>query len=365
MDNIEELDYQSLDQRFGNLLENAPNINKEMLEKTSFEISGYPHYENVASNWYGYFLDTSESHGLKDLFVKSLTEIVRAKGGPDMFLTACSVMREYQTDKGNFIDILAYESSQEGGYRNPIIIENKINADLYNDLEDYYDSIKELEAEDNQKAAIVLSLKPVSMEGRHQKYINITHGEWLAVVKKNLGEYILGSNPKYLNYLQDFIQNIERLTDMGRVKMLKDHIIYCMENAEEINELITIWGNAINHIGDQLQDTFSDTSWEWARKNSGSISFKMPNTPFVGYVHHGEIFNKKEYRIEIWISGAEYVKKWLEIVKSELTEKYEKMINMKASTDAKEWASLGDKKYAIDKKNIENFSSSPINFTTL
>jgi hypothetical protein len=42
------------------------------VERTILEISGYPHYENVASNILGFFLDPKNGHGLERIVLESL-----------------------------------------------------------------------------------------------------------------------------------------------------------------------------------------------------------------------------------------------------------------------------------------------------
>ena len=44
---------------------------KEEKETNIFDITGYPHYENVASNILKFFFDTNEVHGYRDLWLRS------------------------------------------------------------------------------------------------------------------------------------------------------------------------------------------------------------------------------------------------------------------------------------------------------
>lgn len=64
--------------KYKEMLNTFKNINtkKKKSLKTFMEVSGYPHFENVASNILTFFFTSDEEHGLNDLFFKSLIEIV-------------------------------------------------------------------------------------------------------------------------------------------------------------------------------------------------------------------------------------------------------------------------------------------------
>ena len=44
--------------------------------KTFLGIAKQPHYENVLSNIYAFYFDVNEVHQFKDLFIKSLLELI-------------------------------------------------------------------------------------------------------------------------------------------------------------------------------------------------------------------------------------------------------------------------------------------------
>lgn len=71
-------------------------------ETTLFDIAGFPHYENVVSNIYAYFLDPNQPHGLGTLFIDALSKLI---GAGFTFITP-DVHREYTTKKGGRIDLV-------------------------------------------------------------------------------------------------------------------------------------------------------------------------------------------------------------------------------------------------------------------
>ena len=180
---------------------------KDLPEKvtTLFDIAEFPERERVISNFYAYYFNPAAEHGFKDLFVAALSKLIVIKTGSEEIIenyAFCEVHKEVRTEKGNFIDIVIYESSSK---ENAIIIENKINATLYNDLTDYYKSI----SVKSKKIGVVLSLKKETTLPK--EFINITHFELVTKVEQASGYYFLHASPKQLVILKEFIQNMKSM----------------------------------------------------------------------------------------------------------------------------------------------------------
>ena len=109
--------------------------------KTFLGIAKQPHYENVLSNIYAFYFDVNEVHQFKDLFIKSLLELinrsilVKEKTVFETF-SEFDVFTEYGIKDQKRIDILLQNNEQA------IIIENKVYHHLNNDLNEYYNEIK-------------------------------------------------------------------------------------------------------------------------------------------------------------------------------------------------------------------------------
>ena len=117
---------------------------------TLFDIADFPHYETVISNFYSFYLNPSEQHGLSDLFISVLSDIIKRKTGGHSIIAnskICYTEREVYTDNGKYIDIVVSEPSEfDDVVENAIIIENKVDASVYNDkikeIIDLYSTIK-------------------------------------------------------------------------------------------------------------------------------------------------------------------------------------------------------------------------------
>ncbi|WP_318639798.1 PD-(D/E)XK nuclease family protein [Flavobacterium ardleyense] len=212
--------------------------------KTFLGIAKQPHYENVVSNIYAFYFNGNEAHRLKDLFIKSLLEIINtsliAKNTDDFetFLDF-TIRTEYGTKNQKRIDLLLQNNEQA------IIIENKVLHELNNDLDEYYNEIKV-----TTKIGIVLSLHPIS-DIKHERFINITHLQLVSTVMQNLGSYMLNANDKYLAFLKDFCQNI---INLSHPIMEKENIIFYYKNQEKINQLNTFKKKLKEHIISQVVD---------------------------------------------------------------------------------------------------------------
>lgn len=212
--------------------------------KTFLGIAKQPHYENVMSNIYAFFFDTNEVHNLKDLFMKSLLELINNSSLANqniVFETFLNfkVITEYETKNKKRIDLLLQSNDQA------IIIENKVYHQLNNDLDEYYNEIDVA-----YKMGIVLSLHPIT-NIKHHRFINITHLQLVTKVLQNLCNYVLNANDKYLVFLKDFCQNI---INLSHPIMEKDNIAFYYRNQDKINQLANFKYKLREHILGQVID---------------------------------------------------------------------------------------------------------------
>ena len=212
------------------MLINFDNIPKLKERKPTYlEIAGFPHYENVISNILAFFIETKEMHKLEDLFIKSIIECYfNTEIGNEKIITQ-SVSREVLTEKNKRIDILI-ETEKE-----IICIENKIFADLYNDLEEYSNHVLRIKETDKKIINIVLSMNKINDELMTNGFKNITYKELFEKIEKYLGTYISYTNSEYFKYLLDLKFTIKNL--YGEEKMDQKTKEFFIENWERINEL--------------------------------------------------------------------------------------------------------------------------------
>lgn len=343
------------------LLEYTPTEVEEEYP-TLFDISSYPHYENVISSWYKFFLVEENPHGLGKLFYSSLLELVGLEYS-DSGATPCKVEREYPTKGGGRIDLLVYEEKEGKLFRNPIIIENKIYADLPNDLDDYYDSV---EAEN--KIVLVLSLhghEKIQLKkersGEEKKKFKVrTHNQYMDKIKKNIPDYIGSVDPKYFIYLQDFINNIERIT---MPYVITEDMKYYFDNSKKFNTLLKVKKKAYQFLVNVLCESVRDkesNNWSWGRTAATGdyVSFTTDNKDAVFYI----TLDGDNYEIKVWIN-KNFQKQWdnMNNDKKDYAKQLIEELNQsglpKRKADSAESGVLASANYKINIDQLESFGT--------
>lgn len=217
-----------------------------------FSISGFPHYEDVLSNWYAFFFRTEEVHGFGRLFTQALLELIAEKAAeplPDGFMGGTvHCRREQKTKRGNYIDLVLYDEENEPNtFNNVIVFENKVYHILNNDLKDYYESMKT--SGGGVKTGVVMTL--FTYTGKKEPgYIYLTHSEFLSKVFMLFPSYNATSDNKFTFYIKDIDQNIQRLT--SEMKM-NDNVLFYFKNVEKFRKLKEVSDEAAGFIYGQIR----------------------------------------------------------------------------------------------------------------
>ena len=240
--------------------------NEAKTDEDFFSICGFPHYERVVSNVLAFFLDNKREHGLEDLFIQSLL----ASGGIayEDFDLNYKVETEVQTDRGNFIDLVVESDLFV------IIIENKIYASLYNDLEDYYTyyaNTPNINMGSRKIFAFVLSL--AKLPSIHSKYIFIDYDRLFFEIKTRLGEVVLRANQRYLSLLFDFIKNIENMKrgnamDYAFINFVKEHNTEIDNINSRLKKIHDDFRRVVGSVNSQIVERFQTDKikqWAWRR----------------------------------------------------------------------------------------------------
>lgn len=238
---------------------------------TFMEISRYPHFENVCSNILSFYFDTTQSHKLNDLVLKSLLECTsfQFENYPPIATKNCH--REYCTPDNKRIDLVIE------GEDVVVAIENKIFHWLNNDLGIYEQTILNNFSQCNNKIFIVLSIKKEITTG---SFVSITYEAFFKRLKQNLGDYAVNANNQYVTYLLDFIKTIENHYKMEDTnKEMFDFIISNNDTINDINQQKNILQNKLNTLVWQISENISlETAnvkkWIW-EKNTIVFDFSF------------------------------------------------------------------------------------------
>ncbi|MCU7549826.1 PD-(D/E)XK nuclease family protein [Chitinophagaceae bacterium LB-8] len=320
--------------------------------RTIFDISGNTYDERVFSRWYEYFLDKQEDHGLSDLFLRTLLSLLNS----DLKFTDYKVAREVQTRKGNFIDILVIGTGVDEGKF--LIIENKVNHILDNDLQDYWDSCP---GKDENKAAVLLTV------GRHHTpanvrnlYKNILHKEWFSELNRKMGSIDLTPEQKHL-----FFQFATAIENLSKDLHMNEQVLFFLNNITQINKILATREQATLYILNQLEAAGEQLGLEvGARRSDFYRTFQFPqiNNIFYTILYDQLLTDEQVIRVFLEVNGAN-LQRLDELDKTLLPEIQKKGL-LHRSKENSYYAHYVGKAYMItreDMANLAHFLANAIN----
>ena len=318
--------------------------------KTFLEIGNLPHFENVISNYYSFYLDKDEEHRFDELFIKSITELIFKKTDKRITFDFYTVYTEYSTKNNGRIDILIEENDKSKA----LIIENKIYHSLQNNLTDYWDSI---EISNENKIGVLLTLD--SQKTENENFVNITHRQLLTQVKKNIGQFMTKSDDRHLLFFKDFSENILKLSQ-NKTDM-KDLYKFYFENKVKIDEIYDIREKARKYFLESIKETSFLLGLNIENSNPKDykciIISKNPNLRY--WIQHYP--NSVEEYIIIYLDIFDESK----IDAEKLTENENlikiaesKGINVQLFDEVKSGISVASKCYSLDSDKFVNLSKS-------
>lgn len=271
------------------LLTNFDILPRTVKEPTYLELCKYPRrrFEEICSRLLCFYFAPQKEHGLNDLFVRSIFEILAPEKKFYFNEDKIHVINE-ENAEGKRLDILLYSDTFVIG------IENKITAGLYNPLEIYKNRIGKYGKENIY--SVVLSLKRLASKAdlafiESHGFINLTYKDYFSQIRNNLPTYYESCNQKYLTHLNDFMETLENMSDN---RVLNENLSnYFYDNSTKIDELIALY-NQFNNITTERQKdriaelkdkiselTKNDKWWAWEGWDLGFNEFNT-NKPKIG-----------------------------------------------------------------------------------
>lgn len=283
------------------LIDEAQNINWNGLveEPTFMDIAGYPHYENVCSNILAFFFQTDAEHGMKDLVLKSLLHTINISDQHEYMTN--DVSREVMSDSGNRIDLVISTDDFV------VAIENKIYADLYNDLNDYSTYV------DNhypglKKFKVVLSLTPADPQKLTNGFVNVVYTVFLNEIDNLIGQYWKDANPKYLMILNDFMKNLRKRNGGNQVN--QEVIDYFSNNKTDIESFIldikdykVYLRSTMKMLAQKLNMSNQKNCTQWYHRESNSLFDILVHDISIddAVIAIDTVFCSEKYDIRIWL----------------------------------------------------------------
>lgn len=189
-------------------------------ERTFMEIAGRSHLENPVSNVLAFYLDPSESHGMKGLIVSSLLSLIKSEmsagklegSTADEFdilteinLDSVTVFREDSTDEGKRIDIVVRSDQFVIG------IEVKVNHSPDNDFCAYSKHLESL-GDGRKPFKVLLGKEKISIGKKADGFTAISYSDLWEVVLAKMGSVALSCDPKWFFHLTDFIKQTKNFS---------------------------------------------------------------------------------------------------------------------------------------------------------
>lgn len=221
------------------------NLDKPRRKPTFLEVAGVEHREVTISRILAFLLDSKAVHGLGDLWLRSILAAASesdARFDPDNYRTSPTVcLTEVVTanaDRSLRIDVLAKAPDIVLG------IENKIDANLYNDLEAYAGQVCDM-AGDRTPLLVTLTLHDemnattqwvAKCEQLGVALTNVTYDALFEHVKRGIGGVMLSADQEWLGYVRDFMRTIENLGE-PEMHFDQDLFTFMCENEPEVKML--------------------------------------------------------------------------------------------------------------------------------
>lgn len=237
-------------------------------QPTFMEICKYPYnrFEEVCSRILRFYIDPLAEHGLNNLWLSALWKATKQCGEVPFYDNVECVIEEFAENKK--IDIIIKLNAFV------IAIENKITADLYNPLDIYAKYIK-YRYSDKKQILLVLSVFPIldckkKARIKDNGFLAILYKDLFAQVYKELRNYVMGCDQKYLTYMFDFMKTIENMNNDS----FKRENDFFTQNKEMIEKLIDRYNNYKNDILSKQKDNIAelrslisektkDSWWAW------------------------------------------------------------------------------------------------------
>jgi hypothetical protein len=297
---------------------------------TFLEIARFPRWENVWSNILRFFL-RNDHHGMNGFLIKCICKTLGSLPEAQKQSRTCkrlyeaeelgkvlSVRREVKTPGKGRIDIFVETENYF------FFIENKVDAILKNNLDDYFVHTVNKTKNNKKYFGIVLGKSIINIKELkvdvYKDYLYImTYKNLLESIEKDINEVLYSADNKYLTFFIDFIETVKRVMEG---KMNIDFYKYYLEgdNETKINNIFDNVRSLRIHRKDErdkyakeLNKRFSNYGIKMSTpSNNKSICLKMDGVLEVDIIiglKSADMIIKNNVAIEKFVGNDEIKKK--------------------------------------------------------
>ena len=215
-------------------------------EITLFSLGARGHYENPVSDLLAFFLNPSEDHGLKTIFLESLLECYHGGKWTLEDFGAISIQREETTEKGNRIDILIRAKNWV------LIIENKIYHIANNPFDDY-----ELHAKKLDEKNLFKALLSPSEQSNVPGWKAVSYRSFCNVLRRNLRlDESFSNQSKWWVFAREWVIHLEN--ELYEKPMTEDQINFTERHQAQIFDTVKLANDYRNFLLGELVKTLDD-----------------------------------------------------------------------------------------------------------
>ena len=241
-------------------------------EKTYMGICQYPgsRFEEICSRILAYFFNNREEHSLRDLWFRALNSCIKQEGeySPPRDMNILLEERTYSVEgnENKRIDIVIETSCTV------YVIENKIGASLYNDLEVYSKHIEKIYPNHEYRNIVLTAHSLNSFEKNiveKHNFQEITYKNLFEQVNSLIGEYLSSADVKQLTFMMDFMktlnnkmnfmENTERAEFFYQHQKDVDKLIYQYEEWKK--EILNKQSENISELHRRIIEATGDNNW--------------------------------------------------------------------------------------------------------
>lgn len=279
-----------------NTLDAIQGLPKPSEVETYLSLLGTPRKENAITELYRYFFSPSDSHSFSTYFLETLGKLAGFEPGS----AHDWIVKSQVTEGGDYVLDLVGSNGKRAFF-----IENKIDANLYNDLVAYrkityrWARKKTHLPKDAPIHGIVLSVRPeTDIDG---DIVNILHSDFWATLEERISqEPVTDFHTKANFFFQDFKDHMAKI-NKGEGLLSDEKLAFIVEHRVRIQQIINLKdefeGSILPYWKQELQGRLPK-GWEGLRLRTNSY-LSVSYDKFVIYIVE-DIVLEGEVRLNLW-----------------------------------------------------------------
>ena len=239
---------------YNGILEKFSRIPIPEDESTFLDLCHYSgeRFEEICSRILEFYFQPNNKHGFGDLWFKSLCQLIGYECDDAFEMKTRTEESTYgAVEKNKRIDIVLQTPSLI------VAIENKIGADLYNNLDIYSEHIHNTYPSLKQKLVVLTAHSFATHErikANQSGFVVIGYKQLFITVKSLIGDYVSKGDQKYLVFMLDFMKTVENRANIMAQTDLDKFFSSKKEEIEKLFEQYNGWKNRL--LGQQKEAIF-------------------------------------------------------------------------------------------------------------